>query len=304
MQYYYSAIIYLKSIFFIGKLDSLFRSFHVSHFFTVMKTQPIISEWPWCRTLLLVLGVHMLLACNKDNPVALQPTVAYGPTVQIGNGSARSFVAADAQQQPTEIGVAITESALNGLPATPVFGTMYDMILPTSSAVGQLPFDHISFDWNPNGHEPVGTYTVPHFDAHFYMQSMAVQHTITLDDPKGDIFPAADKLPVGYITPPNMVPGRTVPMMGRHWLDPSSPEYQPGGTFGHTLVYGTYDGHVTFIEPMFTKAMLVPSVSVEKEIKQPVVYEVTGKYFPTSYAIRYDAAQREYIISLKTMKMR
>ena len=269
-----------------------------------MKAQLTFPGWTWGRTLLLAMGLPLLLAaCDKDDSDKAQPTVTYGPTVKIGDGSGRSFVAADAQQQPTEIGVAISESALTGLPAMPAMGTMYDMALPDGKATSQLPFDHISFDWNPNGHEPAGIYTVPHFDAHFYMQPMAIQHAITLDDPKGDIFPAADKLPAGYITPPNVAPGRTVPMMGRHWLDPSGPEYQPGGSFGHTFVYGTYDGHVTFLEPMFTKAMLVPGLSMEKEIKQPAVYEITGKYFPTLYTIRHDAAQHEYVISLKAMAM-
>ena len=99
----------------------------------------------------------------------------------------------------------------------------------------------------------------------------------------------------------DVVPGRTVPMMGRHWSDPTSPEYTPGTAFTHTLIYGTYDGHVTFVEPMFTKAILVPSVSVERDIKQPAAYEVPGKFFPTKYVIRYNAESKEYIILLKDM---
>ena len=258
----------------------------------------------WCRPLaLLAFTLPLLTACSKDDDTTVaQPSVVYGPTVTVGAGSARSFVAADASGKPTEIGVALTETALTGLPATPVFGTMYELALPgSSSAASQLPFDHLSFDWNPNGHEPAGVYTTPHFDTHFYMIPSAVQHAIIFDDPKGDILPDAAKLPAGYITPPNVAPGRTVPMMGRHWVDPSSPEYAVGGTFTNTLIYGTYDGHVTFIEPMFTKALLVPGVSIDQAIKQPTTYEVTGKYFPTRYTIRYDATTKEYLISLKDM---
>ncbi len=260
----------------------------------------------WCRPFaLLALGMPLfLVACKKDDDTpAVQPSVAYGPTVQAGTGSARSFVAADASGKPTEIGVALTETALTGLPAAPATGTMYDLALPGGSATTQMPFDHISFGWNPNGHDPIPIYGVPHFDAHFYLQSLAAQHTITLDDPKGDIFPTPNRLPAGYITPPNVVPDRTVPMMGRHWVDPTSPEYTPGTAFTHTFVYGTYDGHVTFIEPMLTKALLVASVNVAKSIPQPTVYEVTGKYFPSTYTIRYDATTKEYIISLKEMVM-
>ena len=272
-----------------------------------MTNFPSISLSGWYRSaVLLALGMPLLLACSKDkDSPAIQPSTTYGPTVQMGSGSARSFVSADASGKPTEIGIALTETALTGLPATPAMGTMYDMALPgNSSTATQMPFDHISFGWNPNGHEPIPIYGVPHFDAHFYLQSMAAQHTITLDDPKGDIFPAPSKLPAGYITPPNVVPGRTVPMMGRHWVDPTSPEYTPGTAFTHTFVYGTYDGHVTFIEPMFTKAILVPGVNMTKAIPQPAAYEAMGKYFPTTYTIRYDASSKEYIISLKDLVTR
>ncbi len=109
---------------------------------------------------------------------------------------------------------------------------MYDIALPPSAA--KTPFDLISLDLNPIGHEPNGVYSVPHFDAHFYMQATSAQHAITLDDPKGDIFPVTNKLPDGYSTPPNVVPGRTILMMGRHRVDPTSLEYQPGGSFGST----------------------------------------------------------------------
>ena len=267
------------------------------------------SQWGgWYRSVaLLALALPLFVACNNDKEDAApkQPTTVYGPTVQVGNGSARSFVMADADGKPTEIGVALTETALTNLPATPVFGMMYELALPGSgSATSQMPFDHLSFDWNPNGHEPAHIYTQPHFDMHFYMLPSAVQHAITLDDPKGDNMPPAAKLPAGYITPPNVAPGRTVPMMGRHWVDPTSPEYAAGGTFTHTFIYGSYDGHVTFIEPMFTKALLVPSVGIEQSIKQPASYEAAGKYFPTTYRIAYNPASREYIISLKGMTLR
>jgi hypothetical protein len=250
---------------------------------------------------LLVAGLGLLAACGQDNN-SPQPSTDYGPAVTMGAGKATGYISRDASGNPTEIGVRFGEAALTGLPATPTTGTMYDVALPPSA--GKTLFDHISFDWNPIGHEPAGVYSVPHFDAHFYMQTTSAQHAITLDDPKGDIFPATAKLPSGYSTPPNVVPGRTIPMMGRHWTDPTSPEYQPGGSFSSTFIYGTYDGRVTFMEPMFTKAMLTSSVNFTAPIKQPQTYEVSGKYYPTKYTIRYDAAAKEYVISLSDMVLR
>lgn len=266
-----------------------------------MLTFLALRSGAWRRpAALLLVGLPLLAGC-KDDDDDKQPSTAYGSTVTVGGGSARSFIASDASGNPTEIGVRLTETALTGLPEMPETGTMYELPLPGTGA--KMPFDHISFDWNPRGHEPAGIYRVPHFDAHFYMQPTAAQHAITFDDPKGDIFPDSTKLPDIYITPPNVAPGRTIPMMGRHWVDPTSPEYGPAG-FSSTFIYGTYDGHVTFIEPMFTKALLTTSVNFSQAIKQPTVYEFPGKYFPTKYNIRYDASAHEYVISLSEMVMR
>ncbi|GAB3831676.1 DUF5602 domain-containing protein [Hymenobacter jeollabukensis] len=252
---------------------------------------------------LALVGLGLLTGCDDDdNNTTSQPATTYGAAVTVGGGSARAYVTTDASGQAAEVGIRLTEAGLTGLPATPVTGTMYDLPLP--AAATQTPFDHVSFDWNPQGHEPAGVYTTPHFDAHFYMQSMSAQHSITLDDPRGDIFPATTMLPAGYITPPNNAPGRTVPMMGRHWVDPTSPEYQPGGSFSSTFIYGTYDGHVTFLEPMFTKALLTTSVNFAAPVKQPQTYEAAGKYYPTQYRIRYDAATREYVIALTDLVKR
>lgn len=251
---------------------------------------------------MLILSLPLLAACKKDDDKVTpqpQPSTAYGAAVTVGGGTARSFVVSDAAGNPTEIGVRLIETVLTGLPAMPAYGTMYDLALPATAS--KMPFDHVSFDWNPNGHEPNPIYGVPHFDAHFYMQPMAAQHAITPGDPKGDILPDSTHLPAVYYSfSPNKMPGTTVPMMGRHWVDPTSPEFSPAG-FSSTFIYGSYDGKVTFMEPMFTKAMLTNSVNVTKEIKQPLVYEAPGKYYPTKYNIRYDAAAKEYIISLSDM---
>lgn len=237
-----------------------------------------------------------LTACDDDNENSHAPALAYGAPVAMGAGSARAYVSTDASGNPTEVGIRMTATALDNLPSEPA-GTMYNLALPTSAATRQTPFDHVSFDWNPNGHDPKPTYASPHFDAHFYLQSMSAQHTITLDDPKGDIRPDTTFLPTGYGTPPDFVPGRTVPMMGRHWVDEASPE-NSGGVFGSTFIYGSYDGHVTFLEPMFVKSMLTPNVDFTDAVKQPQNYEVAGKYYPTRYFIRYDAATKEYVIAL------
>jgi hypothetical protein len=252
--------------------------------------------------LVLAVGATLLAACNhhdSDNP---QPATTFGPLTPVGIGAGRTYVTVDPAGNPTEIGIRLTADALNGLPSQPTTGIMYNMALPASAA--KTPFDHVSLDWNPIGHTPM-QYLVPHFDAHFYMQDMTAQNAITQDDPKGDIFPdTKTMLPAGYMTAPNVAPDRTTAMMGRHWVDPTSPEFQPSGSFTSTFVYGTYDGHVTFLEPMLTKAMLTPTVNFSAPVKQPQMYEKTGKYFPTTYSIRYDAAASEYVISMGGLTLR
>jgi len=74
-------------------------------------------------------------------------------------------VTVDADGKVTAIGVALSDSALINLPATPppgMPGPMYNLALPdVAQTVG---FDHVTFGWNPLGHDPVQIYGLPHFD--------------------------------------------------------------------------------------------------------------------------------------------
>jgi hypothetical protein len=223
----------------------------------------------------------------------------YGPTVVVGGGSARTYVSSDASGNPTEIGIRLTAAALDGLPATPTAGTVYELVLP--SAAIKTPFDHVTLTWNPAGKAPAALYGAPHFDAHFYRHSRTWQQAITLDDPKGDLLPPAQMLPAGYRTPANGAAGRCMPQVGRRWTDLASPELQPGGRFSSAFIYGSYDGRVSFLEPMFTKALLTPQVNFSAPIQQPVGYSGAGKYYPSRYAIRYEAATQEYVVVLSDL---
>ena len=40
-----------------------------------------------------------------------------------------------------------------------------------------------------------------------------------------------------------------VPQMGKHWINPASPEIGGGQTFTHTMLYGSYGAQFTFVEP-------------------------------------------------------
>jgi hypothetical protein len=106
----------------------------------------------------------------------------YGAPQPLGTGQVRTYVLRDAGGVPVEIGVAMTEAAMDNLPAAPapakehgeanrgakdphaVHASMAERLL-------ELPQDHgrqftfVELNWNPAGHEPPGVYDVPDVDS-------------------------------------------------------------------------------------------------------------------------------------------
>lgn len=275
----------------------------------------------------VVAALFVLGACAPDSPV---PTSAdrgaqislaragydqagvhrqYGPPVKVGNGMARTYVVVDSKdgQTPVELGVALDAKALQDLPSTEMM-YMYLLQLP---AQAPDPYKLVELDWNPHGHEPPGVYTVPHFDFHFYTISLAERNSIVPSNP--NFAAEANNLPSGGYVPPFYAalagPGQTpadiaVPMMGVHWSDVRSPElqallghpenYQP---FTKTFIYGSWNGRLTFYEPMITLAYLQSNPDFDGNIPVPQLYPEPG-YFPTSYKVTYDAQAKEYRVAL------
>jgi hypothetical protein len=256
----------------------------------------------------------------------------YGTPVKVGNGTVRTYIVVDEKQggKPLEIGVAMSDRSLDGLPtATPMAAgetghdhsamvmNMYLLDLP---AKNPTQYKFVQFDWNPVGHEPEGVYTFPHFDFHFYTVSREVRASILPTDPqyetKAASFPAPQYRYPFYVdaatASSSSAASATVPQMGLHWLDVRSPELQglvgnPGGykQFTKTFIYGTWDGQFIFDEPMITRAYIQekrkatdPAV-IDEVIPVPTAqrYSPAG-YYPSAYRITWDAQQREYRIAL------
>lgn len=217
-----------------------------------------------------------------------------GPKVQIGNGTARSFVITTPNGKPQELGIELSAGALQGLPDGE-FGADYMIDLP-QKAQQLTPFNHIMINWNPYGHPPPGIYTVPHFDFHFYEISVETQMAIPpyTDQTAAmfDNFPPLCYIPEAYVPNPE-----GVPQMGKHWSDVLSPEFN-GGTFTKTFVYGSFDGAVTFYEPMITKAYLESVHYSATDIRQPQFYYPLNKYYPTKYRVYHDTITGSYFVSL------
>jgi len=269
-------------------------------------------------------ALALFVACQSDAPTELAPPQSassaragydaagmhrqYGPPLKVGNGMARAYVVSDAKagQAPVELGIALDEKALDGLPGD---GMMYpfDLQLP---AQAPAPYRFAELDWNPHGHVPPGVYTVPHFDFHFYMVPQSARDAIDPSDP--GFAARASNLPGGDLVPPfYVVPGPpaavAVPRMGVHWSDVRSPELQgilgnPGAyePFTKTFIYGSWDGRFTFLEPMVTREYLLSHPDAVSPISVPARYAQSG-WYPTSYRVTYDAQAKEYRVALSGM---
>jgi hypothetical protein len=261
----------------------------------------------------------------------------YGAPLQVGNGRARTYVLIDQKQggAPIEVGVALDEGALDGLPApmqmpmpsddphAHVDTHVYDLPMP---AQNRTPYQFVELDWNPGGHEPPGVYDVPHFDFHFYTITPAVRNAIDPVALGADAFVAKSAaLPPEAERPAHFValaaPGQpivAVPRMGTPWVDVRTPELQgmlgnPDGyrPFTTTFLHGSWDGDFIFDEPMVTRAFILGRKAATAPAQRdsvmplPVPAQVRPSgYYPAAYRVTYDARAREYRIALTQLTQR
>ena len=227
--------------------------------------------------------------------------IQYGDAVVMGNGTARVYI--DLRDGvPVELGIALSEEAMTGLPGHHSPGgielepghTMF-FSTPEMPAVNPTPYRHVLLGWNPGGHEPPGVYDVPHFDFHFYTTSN--EDRVAIDPAvdaafaqKASNHPTGAAAPEGYIA----IPG-AVPLMGAHWVDPTAPELN-GQPFTKTFLFGSWDGELIFTEPMITKAYLETRPTYRQRI--PVPESTVAGYRPSAYRIYFDETTREYRVAL------
>ncbi|NEP18036.1 MAG: hypothetical protein F6J97_14210 [Leptolyngbya sp. SIO4C1] len=223
---------------------------------------------------------------------ATAPLRFEGDLHPLGAGTVRAYVELDARSRPQEIGVILTEAALDNLP-----NHAAEVVLPLPTQAHGTAFDHIGFNWRSHGHDPMPIYGEPHFDIHFYTITPEQRAEITAVGANlGKVYktPDAELVPTGYV----MAPDSAEPGMGSHWVDTAAEELQgsPHG-FSRTLIYGFHDGEMTFIEPMVTTAFLKSQQDDESTFAVPSRYTRAGSY-PTAYRITYDEAAEEYVFAL------
>jgi hypothetical protein len=232
------------------------------------------------KLFILVAAATMLYSCKKDEN---KEGVFKGAVVQVHEGKAWSWTKLDHDGAPKQLALTIDDEVLSSVPIGGEGGHGHenDYEVPLHpKAVNATLFNHIWLNWNPSGHDPENVYTLPHFDIHYYMTSIAERQAAT-DGVKMDNLPASDYLPPTFISP---MPG--VPGMGRHWIDVTSPELDPNNpqTFTQTFIYGSYDGKVTYYEPMITLEFLKNTNNFERNIPQPSKVQKTG-FYPTKMKI-------------------
>ena len=238
----------------------------------------------------------LLTSCTKEkslsneSPSIQTPAVANtkqeehvnifkGPEVQVGNGKVRSWIKIDHKDQPVEMGIEFTNDALTRLPDHVHEGEAHPhWDIPLHQKAKKVtPFDHIEINWNLQGHPPAGLFDVPHFDAHFYMMTAAERLSRLPGDPKMEILPPANEWPAGYFPSAD-----AIPFMGKHWIAP--PLNPP---FSKVLIWGSYNGKMTFIEPMVKVACLQSGAASSQLFGQPTVYPKPGTY-PMQYNVFKD----------------
>ena len=263
-----------------------------------------MSSQPRRTLALAALLVLPLAGCEDDVSRPDLDGLVYGDAVALGAGNARSYVQLE-NGTPVEIGVALSEQALQGLPAgngdANDHSNMFVHLLPMPDGV-PLQFNFVELDWNPAGHEPPGIYDLPHFDFHFNLNTEAERLAIDPADPAfqqmAENVPAQEFMPAGYVAPALVA----VPRMGVHWIDPTSPELN-GETFTATFIYGTWDGELIFAEPMITREFLLSKPSFNKTIPAPARVQKAGP-MPTAYRIYWNETTKEYRVALASLVAR
>lgn len=253
------------------------------------------------------------------------PTRLYGESGAMGEGTARTYAELSADGSPVSIGIVYTQAMLEGLPTDPNMksrcfdingnGTMemgecigdYELILSMPSEVVQnsdIPFKWATLNWNAVGHPP-SIWQTPHFDFHFYAASQEEVQAIR-PGPCGVIINCEDferatkPVPAAYLPANYHSVEDAVAKMGDHLIDGSAPELAdpPQAKFTHSFIYGAYDGHIIFYEPMIARDFLLSQPDECQAISLPEAWETSG-YYPTEYCIRYQADSQETTVSLE-----
>ncbi|WP_336364704.1 hypothetical protein [Halalkalicoccus salilacus] len=299
----------------------------------------LINRW----TLLQGAGVTLVGMTVFGGAAAAKPT---NTTTLIGEGTnivggsdddVWTAVTMNKAGKPTKLSIWMTKDAFEYL-TNRSEGEHFHLDFPEAPG---LNYTFAGIDWNPEGHPPVGIWSVPHFDLHYFFVDEADVDAITAPGPLPLVGVATYDIPEEQF-PRHYVyeePRFIVKNMGEHIYNENTPEFRPGGEFTHTYIYGVYDpsidlddpdgtvdlpigpdgstvsvntysgdgtGELTFTEPMVTEEFLRSEQFLKREevrvpVEMPEVFPEAG-YYPTEYVMRYCERDDAYEISLEGME--
>lgn len=291
----------------------------------------MLRRVPKLFSLLLPVGVSIALGSCSPERIA-ESELHQGDSADLGNGNVSTYVETDAAGDLVSIGVRLSASALEDIPSepdgtAPCFdvdgdGTQdpmtecfmmlrRDLHLPTAASQATAPFGYVQFNYNPMGHPPPApaVYGVPHFDFHFFL--------VGLEDVKEirtgtcgffidcEVYERARvPVPAQYMPPTYIEVGAAAGEEGNHLLPSTAPELaDPPADFTQTFIFGSYEGHIIFYEPMIAASVFTSTLDECYSIAQPTAWEVAGPY-PTKYCIRYLPDEEAYTVSLESFVRR
>ncbi len=216
-----------------------------------------------------------------------------------GCGDPSAYVTAGEGDAPEEIGIRFDG---NFLTCVMTAGQEFEWVLDFGKAAElATPFQHVYLVWNPAGHAPPMIYDRPHFDAHFHTVSPDTRMAYCSED--GTDIVACMRPPPGQMPLP-YVPGPSEPGHGVHWVSVSSPEFMGQG-FTSTLIFGSYDGELVFVEPMISSEFLLglPPGTTRFEVPSPNSVSYAG-WYPGAYLLHYDERKADFAIALAEFEYR
>jgi hypothetical protein len=222
----------------------------------------------------------------------------FGPSANFGAGSVRSYLTSSGGQ-PVEMGMEISEAALANpavLPGPPPGQVAAEIQAPPpQDAFTQTPFLSAALFFT-QGHPPVGQQDVPHLHPAWFVIPDSTRFQILPGDPRINVPPPADEIPVGYITPPDPV-FAFIPTLGNIYFNPNEAGYNETPFKTSLSEYRHFNGHMTLIALGAPNSFMLSKASLTRPMTPPAKYPKPGNY-PTNYSIRFDADRKVHIFAI------
>lgn len=233
------------------------------------------------RVIIFSFTILIITSCEKEelSSISLNSSVQH-----LEKSSATSSVEIDTSGNVKRLSLVIPEAVLENMGQNKPI-----LHIPFQSESANSPFNHLSLKWNPGN----GIFSSPHIEVGFHKTNMGERTETKIEDPLNNVFPNAQLLPVNFIPAKEFVA-----VAGKRWINPSARELHQAEE-SHTFMFDTYNGEIISFVPAFTIEYLHKSKDQIFTLSLPRgEVRKTGYTYPSSYSLSYEAAKREYLISL------